>query len=154
MKRLSLAIDSDLGNVALLAVAVNRVCLHLGFDNVLAGHVELCIAEAATNAIRHAYHGAPGHTVAITLAADRDQLLLEVSDTGTPMAVEQQERLLFGSPDSEDLLTDVHSLPEGGRGLLIIHDLMDTVSYITENGHNQLNMAKKLSSTTRAPGPQ
>jgi serine/threonine-protein kinase RsbW len=144
LKGLSLAIDSDLSNVSLVAVAVNRICVQLGLDNLRAGEVELCIAEAATNAIRHAYHDEPGHTVAIALAAGADQLHIEVSDSGTPMPPELEERLVHGTQIFESQTTDRNSLPEGGRGLQIIHDLMDEVSYVRQDNSNRLIMTKQL----------
>lgn len=144
MKRLHLAIESDVGNVSLLAVAVNRVCLHLGLDNLMAGHVELCVAEAATNSICHAYHGVQGHTVNVTLIAHPDQLLIEVSDTGTPMPIKQQRRLADGSQDLEMPSVDRHSLPEGGRGLQIIRELMDEATYTCEKNLNRLIMTKRI----------
>ena len=144
MKGLSFAIDSDVGNVSLLAVAVNRICVQLGLDNLRAGEVELCIAEAATNAIRHAYHDEPGHTVAIALVAGTDQLHIEVSDSGTPMLPEQEDRLVHGTKIFEFQTTDRSSIPEGGRGLQIIHDLMDEVSYVRLDNSNRLIMTKQL----------
>jgi serine/threonine-protein kinase RsbW len=144
LKGLSFAIDSNLGNVSLVAVAVNRVCVQLGLDELSAGQVELCIAEAATNAIRHAYHEEPGHTVAIALAAGSDHLNIEVSDNGTPMPAEQERRLVHGSQPPELETTDRTSLPEGGRGLQIIHDLMDEVSYVRLGNVNRLVMRKQL----------
>jgi serine/threonine-protein kinase RsbW len=144
LKGLSFAIDSNLGNVSLVAVAVNRICVQLGLGDLIAGQAELCIAEAATNAIRHAYHGEPGHTVAIVLAAGTDQLNIEVSDSGTPMPVEQEQRLIHGTRSIELQTTDRRSLPEGGRGLQIIHDLMDEVSYIRSDNINRLIMKKQL----------
>ena len=144
MSGLSLSIDSNLGNVSLVAVAVNRICVQLGLDDLSAGQVELCIAEAATNAIRHAYHGEPGHTVAIALAAGTDQLSIEVEDSGTPMPVEQEQRLLHGTQATEFQTTARSSLPEGGRGLQIIHDLMDEVSYVRLGNINRLIMRKQL----------
>jgi anti-sigma regulatory factor (Ser/Thr protein kinase) len=39
---------------------------------------------------------------------------------------------------------DRRSLPEGGRGLQIIHDLMDEVSYIRSDNINRLIMKKQL----------
>jgi serine/threonine-protein kinase RsbW len=144
LKGLSFSIDSHLGNVSLVAVAVNRICVQLGLDDLSAGQVELCIAEAATNAIRHAYHGEPGHTVVIALAAGTDQLNIEVSDSGTPMPVEQEQRLLYGTQAIEFQTTDRSSLSEGGRGLQIIHDLMDEVSYVRLGNLNRLIMRKQL----------
>jgi serine/threonine-protein kinase RsbW len=144
LKGLSFAIDSNLGNVSLVAVAVNRICVQLGLDDLSAGQVELCIAEAATNAIRHAYHDQPGHTVAIALAAGTDQLNIEVSDSGTPMPVEQRQRLVHGTQALELETADRTLLPEGGRGLQIIHDLMDEVSYVRSGNINRLIMRKQL----------
>jgi serine/threonine-protein kinase RsbW len=144
LKGLSFSIDSHLGNVSLVAVAVNRICVQLGLDDLSAGQVELCVAEAATNAIRHAYHGEPGHTVMIALAASTDQLNIEVSDRGTPMPVEQEQRLLHGTQANEFQTTDLRSLPEGGRGLQIIHDLMDEVSYVRLGNINRLTMRKQF----------
>ena len=148
MKGLSFTIDSDLGNVSLVAVAVNRICAQLGLDEMSAGQVELCIAEAATNAIRHAYHDEPGHTVAIALAASANQLHIEVSDSGTPMPAEQEQRLVHGTRAWEVPTTDRSSLPEGGRGLQIIHDLMDEVSYVRAGNLNRLMMTKQLLPST------
>jgi serine/threonine-protein kinase RsbW len=144
LRGLNFSIDSNLGNVSLVAVAVNRICVQLGLDDLSAGQVELCIAEAATNAIRHAYHGELGHTVVIALAAGADQLNIEVSDSGTPMPVEQEQRLLHGIQANEIQTTDRSSLPEGGRGLQIIHDLMDEVSYVRLGNLNRLIMRKQL----------
>jgi serine/threonine-protein kinase RsbW len=144
LRGLSFAIDSNLGNVSLVAVAVNRICVQLGLDDLIAGQVELCIAEAATNAIRHAYHNEPGHTVAIALAAGTNHLNLEVSDSGTPMPVEQEQRLIHGTRSIELQTTDRRSLPEGGRGLQIIHDLMDEVSYVRSGNINRLIMKKQF----------
>jgi len=144
LKRLDLVIDSELGNVSLLAVAVNRVCLQLGFDSLTAAHLELCVAEAVTNSICHAYHRVRGHTVKVTLAADAGRLHVEVSDTGTPMGAEHQQRLTRESSDSEIQTYDWRSLPEGGRGLKIIRDLMDEVSYVSSENVNRLMMVKQL----------
>jgi serine/threonine-protein kinase RsbW len=144
LKGLSFAIDSHLGNVSLVAVAVNRICVELGLDDLSAGQVELCIVEAATNAIRHAYHDEPGHTVGIALAAYTDQLNIEVSDSGTPMPVEQEQRLLHGTHAIQSQTSDRSSLPEGGRGLQIIHDLMDEVSYVRLGNINRLIMKKQF----------
>lgn len=146
MKRLDLAIDSDLGNVSLLAVAVNRVCLQLGLDDLTAGHVELCVAEAVTNSICHAYHGMQGHSVELMLSADAGELRIEVADRGAPMPADQQQRLARTNKDADFPAMDRRSLPEGGRGLQIIRDLMDQVSYISEGKQNRLIMSKKLAS--------
>ena len=144
VKQLDLAIESDLANVTLLAVAINRVCLELGLNSSQAGEIELCTAEAVTNAIRHAYHGKPGHIVTVRLSANRDDLLIEVSDSGSPMPLEHQETLTNGPKASDPDPANPRTLPEGGRGLHIIYELMDSVSYRKEEIRNRLIMGKRI----------
>ena len=143
MKRIELAIDSDLNQVSLVAVAVNGVCLYLGLNDATAGEVELCVVEAVTNAIRHAYQGATGGRVTIALAAASDRLFIEVCDTGTAMSLEHQQRLLNLPKATEFQLHDRQSIPEGGRGLKIIRALMNEVTYTSKERLNRLTMMKR-----------
>jgi len=144
LKGVHFAIDSELSNVSLLAIAVNRICLHLGLDEASAGELELCVSEATTNSIRHSYHGEPGNTVAIELTVQRDQLRIEVSDNGTPMPAEQMHQLQDGKLNLEFQPDDRSLLAEGGRGLWIICRLMDEVSYSRVGNSNRLIMIKRL----------
>jgi serine/threonine-protein kinase RsbW len=144
LKGVRFAVDSELENVSLVAVAVNSMCALLGLDTVSSGEVELCVAEAATNAIRHAYHDQPGQTVAILFSVTEEHLQIEVSDNGTPMPAEQERRLIHGTQSVEFRKGDRMSLAEGGRGLQIIHDLMDEVSYVRGDHVNRLRMTKQL----------
>jgi serine/threonine-protein kinase RsbW len=144
LKSLELGIESDLGNVNLVAVATNRVCRELGLDESRAGQIELCVAEATTNAIRHAYQGQPGHLVEVRLSASHEELQVEVIDSGTPMPLKHQQVLLEGSKPFDVQPADLRSLAEGGRGLQIIFELMDKVSYVSGEANNRLIMTKRL----------
>jgi serine/threonine-protein kinase RsbW len=141
MRRLELTIGSDLGDVSLVAVAVNRVCIYLGLDPVVASQVELCTVEALTNVIQHGYQGQPGHSVSVVLSCGIDQLHLEFIDHGNPMPAECVEKLLLG--------TDLFEIPntelvESGRGLQIMHDLMDVIAYVPEGSLNRLRLTKHI----------
>lgn len=144
MKSIELAIDSDLSQVSLVAVAVHRVCLHLGLSEKSAGEVELCVAEAVTNAIRHAYRGAPGSRVMVALTAAREHILVDVCDRGTVMPAQYQQRVMHGANEADVQFPDRKSIPEGGRGLQIIRELMDQVSYSSDGLLNHLTMTKHL----------
>jgi serine/threonine-protein kinase RsbW len=144
MSALRLTIDSNLSDVSLVAVAINQICVHIGMDERQASEVELCIAEAATNAIRHAYHGQRGQTVSIAVSTDVDRLQIEVCDWGTPMPPEQIDRLIHGAEIVEVDGTDRALLEEGGRGLQIIHNLMDEVSYIRDQSLNRMQLTKYI----------
>lgn len=141
LRAIRMVIDSELSNVSLMAVAVNRICSLLGLDDVLSYQIELCVSEAVTNSIRHAYGGHSGHEVSLLLSVESERLNLECSDTGTPMKPDQVQRLTRGCeirdwPESQ--------LPEGGRGLQIMHDVMDQVCYLRDGGVNRLQMTKEL----------
>jgi serine/threonine-protein kinase RsbW len=141
---LKLSIDSDLGNVSLVAAAVCSVCIYLGMDPFAANQVELCTVEAVTNAIQHAYHGQPGQVVSVIVTVYIDRLHLEIVDSGTPMPEEYVKRLLHGSDVFQVRDTERASLAESGRGLQIIHDLMDAVAYTSEDGFNRLQLTRHI----------
>lgn len=144
VSRIRLTINSDLKDVVFVGLMVNRICEHLRMDPVEAFKVELCAVEAVTNAIRHAYRNEPGHEVSVSLDIGDKRLELEVADTGAAMLPEAQDRLIHGSkvfdfdPDNET------SLPEGGMGLQIMHDVMDKVSYKSEGDVNSLQLIRLL----------
>jgi serine/threonine-protein kinase RsbW len=144
VNRLELSIDSDLGNVSLVAAAVGSVCMYLGLDRFSANKVELCTVEAVTNAIQHAYHGQFGHLVSVTVTSEPGELRLEILDCGTPMPAEYIKRLLHGGDVFQIRDIERESLAESGRGLQIMHDLMDAVAYTTEGSFNRLQLTKHI----------
>ena len=64
---------------ALLAVAINRICFYLGLGSERSNEVELCVVEAVTNVIRHAYCAEQGHSVAVAVTAETDRLSFEIA---------------------------------------------------------------------------
>lgn len=144
MSRVHFVIDSDLSEVALVAMAVNTICVHLGLGKIQASEVELCVAEAVTNSIRHAWHNELGHTVSVAVSAQKDELRIDISDRGTPMGAEHIQRLHQDSLEAEPEKDDRFQLAEGGRGLPIIHDLMDRAEYSSQDGLNCLRLIKRI----------
>jgi serine/threonine-protein kinase RsbW len=141
---LTLTIDSDLREVSILAVAVNAACQHLGLDKSTAGKAELCLVEAVTNVIRHAYKGDPDHSVVVTVSSSKQSLKIQISDTGETMPSNRIEQLIHGTPPSPDEDEHLGSLAEGGRGLQIMHDLMNSIAYTTTGKGNVLTMIKQI----------
>ena len=123
---------------------VSALCQHLRMDPVASGQVEICAVEAVTNAIRHAYHNKTGNEVSITLAVRDDQLAVEIVHTGLAMPPDARDRLTNGSNVFGFDPQNVDSVPEGGMGLQIIHDVMDQVSYRTENQVHTLQLLKLM----------
>lgn len=148
MSRIQLDIDSDLGNVVLVALAVNRICLHVGMDSTKAAMVELGVTEALTNAIQHACQGRTGSVVSLLLSTFPDRLEIEVIDRGIGIPADQVRKLLHGSPELNLDIGDLESLSESGRGLQIIHDVMDQVVYIQNEDRNSLRLTKQIHRST------
>jgi serine/threonine-protein kinase RsbW len=148
LSRLQLLIESDLDDVCLVAVAINGICLHLGLDKIQASNVELCVVEAVTNAIKHAYHGKPGQTISVVVSPHIQRLDIEVCDDGRPMPPIAIARLQQGISKLDIAEIDKSLLAENGRGLQIIHDVMDTVTYKRENDQNRLLLTKHIYPTS------
>ena len=136
-RRVTLRTDSRLENTALVVGAVRAMCSAAGLDARGSAQVELAVAEAVNNAVRHAYHGQPGHVVEVAFALEAGQISIEVADRGTPMVP-------AGRPLFEFDPADLARLPVGGMGLFIIHSLMDELDYDSRDGRNALRMTRRL----------
>lgn len=139
-----LMIDSRLENVALIGGAVRGIAHTLSLEEEVIYHLELCVVEAVTNAIKHAYHAEAGHAVEVELLHHRDRMVFRVCDTGDSMVPEKVKPFHFDPSKLE-------SLPERGMGVYIVNTLMDEVRYETVSGRNVLTLVKYLGNN--APNP-
>ena len=100
---------------------------------------QLALAECFTNCVRHAHKDLPINTlVDIEVAILLDTLEIRIWDQGQPfdlVAKINQLSQSHGTNDSE----------EGGRGLMIISEVADKLSYErTTNGRNCFLFVKKF----------
>jgi serine/threonine-protein kinase RsbW len=111
---------------------IARALKHYGGDKEkLAYDLNLVLTEAVANAIRHANEGDPSKEVHIEITIADRQLVLRVYDHGQGFDIGQ-----FAAPR--------HPMEEHGRGIYIIHNVMDEVVYRpTDDGH-VLEMTKNL----------
>ena len=144
-KQITFTIESNLKNVSLIGLAVNNITSYIGLNELESYRLELCVVEAVNNAIIHAYDKEAGNKVEVVFSIYPDRLVLDVSDTGKPM---QSHLLKQNDVSSLEFDTDdPSSIPEGGRGLAIMKEIMDSVDYKTEDGKNRLTMTKKIASS-------
>jgi len=135
---IELWIDSRLENLDLLGAAVRGIAASLGLDEEGCYHFELCAVEAVSNSIRHAYQGVPGQPVRTQIAADAERIELRVADRGTPIP-----DALRVPPRLEVDPLNLDAIQEGGRGIFLMHELMDEVSFHGEDGWNVVALAKR-----------
>ena len=132
-----LTIESRLENVALIGGSVRGIAEMLSIDATGVYQLELCVVEAVTNVIKHAYHFEAGHSVDVEIHIHRDRLTFKICDTGESMDESKIAHLQFDPLKME-------TLPEGGMGVFILKSLMDEVGYEVKNGRNILTMSKAL----------
>ena len=141
-KTIRLVIDSDLEQVSLVGAAINKMCSLIPFSDTQSDQIELCVVEAVNNCIEHAYGNEKGHQVEITFTLDPDRLIIDVCDTGKSM-----ERELMEQKDISPLkidISDLDSIAEEGRGLSIMNEIMDDMTYGTKSGKNCLTLLKNI----------
>ena len=142
-RTLELTVTSEIENVSLLGLCVNKLAQSCGMDEMERFHVELCIVEAATNVILHAYEGAPGRRVTLLVTLDAGALRFRLQDDGKPIPEDRR------TPPPDPAETEEALLRERGRGLFLIHQLMDRVDYTTGPSGNELLLEKRIQT---APG--
>ena len=96
---------------------------------------QLALAEAFTNAVRHAHKNKSAEVpIDIKLTIFDNYLEIRVFDYGIPFNLEAKLREM---PKKED------NISGGGRGLLLMDDIADRLSYTrTEDNRNCLLMVK------------
>lgn len=144
LRKMKLIIDRDLDNIPLIGIAINKLCSLVPFSERMAFQVELCVVEAVTNCIKHAYKYDSAQKVEVVFALSPEELVLDIYDTGIPMEMEMLDRADFKSIEVNP--KNLENVAEGGRGLPIIKEVMDSVVYKSENGMNCLTMKMKLAS--------
>jgi serine/threonine-protein kinase RsbW len=97
----------------------------------LAFDLNLVLTEAMANAIQHANEGDPAKEVHIEISAVSQRLIIKVFDFGPGFDVEQY-------------IKPRHPLEENGRGIYLIHTIMDEISYNSTNDGHVLEMVKNL----------
>jgi serine/threonine-protein kinase RsbW len=106
---------------------------HYGRDREkLAYELNLVLTEAMANAILHANDGDPEKEVHVEIAIVERRLTIRVYDHGQGFDIRQ-----FAEPG--------HPLDEHGRGIYLIHSIMDEVVYHPANSGHVLEMSKLLS---------
>ena len=138
-RQVALTIDSRLDSVALVGVAARGVCQEAGFAPAEAAAIELCIVEAVSNSVRHAYRGEAGHAVTTRITLTAGGLEVRVLDEGSPVPMARRTPPYIDFDPS-----DPDSIPESGRGTFLIHEIMDHVEYAMEGTANVLLMTKAL----------
>ncbi len=142
-RKIKLTIESNLDDVPLIGIAVNRFCAYAAFSESDAFNIELCVIEAVTNSIKHAYAEKSGQEVMVTFTLSDEEAVFEICDKGTPMDPGRLKKADLDDSDAEKYSID--TILESGRGLGIMKKIMDNVEYQSKGECNCLILKKKIS---------
>lgn len=126
---LRLALRCELAQVRPMSAAVREFLRENGASADELQAAELAIAEACNNAIKYAAGPARDKAIEVEVACDPQRLELRVCDN--TQGFDWPEELRLPEPGEEN-----------GRGLFLIHSLMDRVQYFRGRGANCLVMRR------------
>ena len=106
---------------------------------------QLALAEGFTNAVRHAHKGKPADLpVDIQVAVFDEFIEIKIWDWGDPFDLEAKIKIIS---EKVDLAAP------GGRGLKLMKDIADSLSYVrTADGRNCLSIVKNYSPCLKDEG--
>ncbi|MDD5089097.1 MAG: ATP-binding protein [bacterium] len=132
-----LRVPSTLDQLEIVDAEIERVAAAMGFSVGARADLGICVSEAAANAMVHAHH-------------ERADLFVEIRWEQLPGALRVSVRDYGGGFDSggiPDPTLPENLLKEHGRGLHLIHSLMDRVEVIRHPDGTSVVMTKNLPSS-------
>ena len=101
--------------------------------------IEVAVAEAFANILKHGYRNAPDRQVGLTIAHEGAWMSFTFEENSgslfTPPATPSTPELDGFRPEA---------LPEGGWGCYLMHQAMDNISQSREGEWNRLRLAKRI----------
>jgi anti-sigma regulatory factor (Ser/Thr protein kinase) len=131
-----LSLPARVESVRLFHQFVRRGAEAAGLDSPDMNKLDLVLEEILVNIARYAYQGGAGD-VQVAYSAEAGSLLVEVTDAGRS----------FNPLDSAppDLALGLADRPIGGLGVLLVKQIVGSLSYRRQDGQNKLSF--------RFPGP-
>lgn len=130
-------VPARLADVRLIGLSVHSLFADLGFDELEAFQLELAVTEAANNIVKHSYKFRKNSSINMKFSTTPSQVSCVFVDTGI------FENFLKNN-GLDAIATDTKALPPSSRGIFIICDVMDEVSYRRSGDKNILTLVKYL----------
>jgi serine/threonine-protein kinase RsbW len=130
-------IPARLADVRLLGLSVHSLFANLGFNDVETYQLELAVTESANNIVKHAYQYEKDVFITMKFSTTDDRVTCTFVDNG------KFKNFLKNNGQGE-ITTDTKMIPPDSRGIYIICDVMDEVSYRRSGSKNILTLVKYL----------
>lgn len=131
------SITSEYHNISLVSRKIKMFLIEEGIGSEIIDPILICLMEALNNSIEHSYLEKAGENIDIIVGISISKVEISILETGIARTNFDKPQLKF---DPDDLST----APEGGMGLFIIDNLMDSISYTSNHGVNTTSFCKML----------
>ncbi len=135
---IKISFESVLDYLPFLRGSIRGICSCVTQNEQILQDIDLCLNEALCNTIHHAYCSEPVHEIQILVTLHSKEVILQIIDFG----LKNLQLANFSLPEVD--LNNIDSLSESGRGLFLIHKLMDEVVYKGEKDQNILILRKRF----------
>lgn len=132
----TLTLHNDISEVPQLNDFIEAVAERLGIEPSTALQLQLAVEEAVVNVMDYAYPPDSVGEVSVATTSDGQCLKIVITDSGVPFDPTEQEKA--------DISLSVEERQIGGLGILLVNEIMDTVSYERKDGKNVLTLTKQL----------
>ena len=132
----TLTLHNDISEVPQLNDFIEAVAERLGIEPSSALQLQLAVEEAVVNVMDYAYPPDSVGEVSVATTSDGQCLKIVITDSGIPFDPTEQEKA--------DISLSVEERQIGGLGILLVNEIMDTVSYERKDGKNVLTLTKQL----------
>ena len=150
----SLELPASFQYLNVLSACVGALLEHargVADTTVLTYNIQTAVQELATNIVGHAFQNDGGRfEVRMHLDLEAHCFVIETRDRGQVFDPALDGRAVWRVKDGTTHLFELVSVPETewdaehGRGLFLMHSLMDLVSYESVEGENRWRMEKRL----------
>lgn len=134
--KIKIVIDSKLSHLPLVRKAIRGVCSTIVQDEKIFQDIDLALTEALSNIIYHAYKNKPDHEIQIVIVLSSEEVIFHILDLGL------KNLHIHNSTSIDGDFTNIDAIPEFGRGIFLMHKLMDEVTYTRKEGKNILSLRK------------
>lgn len=138
---ITLTIPTRLDCIELIGESLRALCPLAGLTDAESYRIELGVVEALNNVVEHAYSFQPDGRVSLELFFEPERIRFVIRDLGRPrpadLPIDPADPRTF-DPTNRD------SWPEGGMGLFIMSEVMDSVTYERGEGENRLTLIRNL----------
>ena len=127
-----LRIPARLEHVKDARVFIAKVMGDAGFQSSQITELSIVVSEAVSNAIDHGVHSTGHEDVVLTCEASTEDVVITVEDKGGQVF----------DPEYFERVAAVRDWGKGGKGILIIANIMDEVMYVSEEGRSTVLYAR------------